>query len=261
MVTSGTTTPRATTAQDPVRAALLVSAVYTAGLGAWFLVPVDPSVADRGIDATRVAVAVAFLTAWRLWGRSGLTSVPGWRAAMPALPLFALPVLPVVLGSGGGSRTGWQVALTAASIGTVAFGEEAVFRGVVLRTLLARGARPAILGSAALFGAMHVVNLLQGSHPVTVAAQVLMAAGLGVGFAAVALATGSLWPLLVVHFLMDFLNAVPLAAAGADPGPPVGDLLVEAAVNVALGALVAGYGLLLVRRRVGLLRELDVRPA
>ena len=139
----------------------------------------------------------------------------------------------------------------------MAFGEEGVFRGVVMRVLLARGVRPALFGSATLFGLMHVMNLGNHSHPITVAAQVLMTFGIGIGFGAVALATGTIWPLLVIHFLMDFLNDIQAAAPGENTGVATSDLLLNGALDVALGLLAAGYGMWLLRRRVGLLREFD----
>ena len=160
--------------------------------------------------------------------------------------------------SGLADLPGWKVALGVFGVATVAFGEEGVFRGVVLRVLLARGLRPALFGSAVLFGLMHLVNLANGSHPITVGAQVLMTVGVGIGFGAVVLATGTIWPVIVVHFLMDLANAVQAAAPTEDTGVATPELLANGAVNVALGALAAGYGLWLVRRRVGLIAELEV---
>ena len=134
----------------------------------------------------------------------------------------------------------------------MAFGEEGVFRGVVMRVLLARGVRPALFGSATLFGLMHVMNLGNHSHPITVAAQVLMTFGIGIGFGAVALATGTIWPLLVIHFLMDFLNDIQAAAPGENTGVATSDLLLNGALDVALGLLAAGYGMLQVIEGIGL---------
>jgi len=254
-------------ARRPVAAAVLASAVYTVTVGAWLLLPWDHGtgsagewVVTLGVDLTRVVVAVAFLTTWRVWRPAGFAAAPTWGRVVPALPLLLLPALPVMLGPALIDAPAWKFALAAFSIATVAFGEEGVFRGVVMPVLLARGVRPALFGSAALFGLMHVMNLADNNHPITVAAQVVMTFGIGIGFGAVALATGTIWPLLVIHFLMDFLNSIQAAAPGESTGVATSDLLLTGALNVVLGLLTAGYGMWLLRRRVGLLREFD-RPA
>lgn len=104
---------------------------------------------------------------------------------------------------------------------------------------------------------MHIMNLAIGSDPITLTAQVIMTFGIGIGFGAVALATGTIWPLLVIHFLMNLVNSIQVAAPGEDTGVAMAGLVLNGGINVALGALTAGYGLWLLRRRTGLIRELD----
>jgi membrane protease YdiL (CAAX protease family) len=255
-------------ARRPARAAALAWAVYSVSLAVWLVLPWDRGTESAGgwamtlgIDLTRIVVAVAFLGVWRLWRPAGFLTPPTWKRVIPALPLLLLPALPAVFGPGLPDRPGWKFALLAFGVATVAFGEEGMFRGVVMRVLLVRGVRPALFGSAALFGLMHLVNLVNDSHPVTVAAQVIMAFGIGIGFGAVALATGTIWPLLVVHFLMNFINSIQAAAPGEDTGMSVSDLLLNGGINVVLGMLAAGYGLWLLHRRAGLIGQLDAPAA
>lgn len=261
----------------PGRTALLVTVAYTLAMAAWLLLPWTASTRSAagwvvlvGVATTRVVVALVLLRVLRLSRASGLAARPAPRTLRFAVPLLVLPALPALLGPGLADAPAWRFVVAGLLTATVAFGEEVVFRGVVLRVLLRRGVRTAVLGSSACFGAMHVVNLLAGDHPVTVAGQVVMAAGLGVAFAAVTLATGSLWPALAVHLLTDLANTVqaavpqvptvlvatPAAGVHAAVGGPGADLWASALVNVALGALAAGYGLLLVRRGVGHLAAL-----
>lgn len=126
-----------------------------------------------------------------------------------------------------------------------------------MRVLLVRGLRPALFGSAAMFGLMHLMNLAIGSHPITVAAQVTMTFGIGIGFGAVALATGTIWPLLLIHFLMDFVNSIQAAAPEENTGVTTTQLLADGGINVLLGVLTAGYGLWLLRRRTGLINKIE----
>ena len=65
--------------------------------------------------------------------------------------------------------------------------------------------RPLARGAAvlALFGLAHLGNtLLRGVSPL-IAAQALGAAVQGVGFAALRVRTGTIWPLIVIHALHD----------------------------------------------------------
>lgn len=248
----------------PVAAAVIAWAVYSLSLTGWLLLPwesgadhVEGWVMTLGVYLIRIVVAVALLTMWGLWGAAGFRAVPTWQRVMPALPLLLLPALPAIFGPGLVDRPLWKFAVLAFGVATVAFGEEGIFRGVVMRVLLVRGLRPALFGSAAMFGLMHLMNLVIGSHPITVAAQVTMTFGIGIGFGAVALATGTIWPLLLIHFLMDFVNSIQAAAPEENTGVTTTQLLADGGINVLLGILTAGYGLWLLRRRTDLINEID----
>jgi membrane protease YdiL (CAAX protease family) len=245
--------PRATT-DRPIVTALLGATIYALALLVWLLLPWEQgtgSVAGRlilaGVGATRVLVCVAFLSALGLWRASGLTTRGTRRGWLIAVPLAVPAVLPLAFGAGVADRPAWVFVVGALSTATVAFGEEAMFRGVVLRLLLRRGIAAAVVGSSAAFALMHLVNLAGGGHPVEVGAQVLMTFGMGIGFAAVALVTGTIWPLVVVHLALDYANAVQAAVAAAS-GTGLADDLVNGGINVLLGVLWAAYGGWLLRR-------------
>lgn len=93
---------------------------------------------------------------------------------------------------------------------TVGFSEEIIFRGFVLPHLLKgsgkkESALPAIVLSALLFGLLHFLNLLQrDSNWLTVLAQVIYATMFGVSFGITLLRTGSLFPLGILHGLINF---------------------------------------------------------
>lgn len=77
------------------------------------------------------------------------------------------------------------------------FVEEFSFRGVLLSTFRRHGDLLALLCSALLFGLLHM-------NPV----QIPFATILGLGFALIALRTGSLLPAMIVHFINNFRSAV-----------------------------------------------------
>lgn len=85
--------------------------------------------------------------------------------------------------------------------------EELLFRGHVLPSLLARwGTAPAVAGSALLFGAIH----LDYSGSGATLYRVPFAIAVGTGFALLRLRTGSLFPAMAAHALV---NTITFAAA------------------------------------------------
>jgi membrane protease YdiL (CAAX protease family) len=108
----------------------------------------------------------------------------------------------------------------------VGWSEEVMFRGLWLRGLFRSfGIWVAILGSSAIFGAMHLFNVfltgdLQGAFIQSLAAFLS-----GVFLAAVRLRTGSLWTGIILHGLWDagtFLVAAGVTASATAPSTALG---------------------------------------
>lgn len=96
----------------------------------------------------------------------------------------------------------------------VGWSEEVMFRGLWLRGLFRSfGIWVAILGSSAIFGAMHLFNVFLTGDLQAAVVQSLAAFLSGVFLAAVRLRTGSLWTGIVLHGLWD--AGTFLVAAGA----------------------------------------------
>jgi membrane protease YdiL (CAAX protease family) len=97
--------------------------------------------------------------------------------------------------------------------------EELLFRGLVLPALLARwGTNAAVAGSALLFGAIHLDY--SGSGPTLY--RVPFAIAVGTGFALLRLRTGSLFPAMAAHALVNsitFAAALQEQPAAATPPP------------------------------------------
>lgn len=179
------------------------------------------------------AIAAALLTSMGWWGTTGLRRA----GRVQDLPYYAVPLVPMFLNLIPGlavSGPGQLLQVLGLTL-MVGFSEEAFFRGLMLRALLPRGAWRAVLVTAALFGLTHALNTLAGKSGPDVAAQVLYAMAIGFGYAAVALRTGALWPLVVIHFLADFAGLLQRPGFALSPTLEMGMVLGTTALFVAYG--------------------------
>lgn len=144
-------------------------------------------------------ISTAPLVAWLVI--KGTHATVGLQKARPyslrkRLP-FLLLLLPVVynLICGSGTLPSW---LTICTVCLGAFLEEVVFRGVILHFLRRWGDVLAILVSAALFALAHMLNQ-GGIDPY----QVIFAFAAGIAFAGLTLCSGSLFPAMEIHLLVN----------------------------------------------------------
>lgn len=163
---------------------------------------------NKGLFAVLILVLMVRYRGWRFFG---LHAGQGWRFLMPSLPIFLLTVLVLLnpdaaFGLGAAATIGWIVASLAIGIG-----EEAVFRGVLWRAFDGKGLAFKVLVSSALFGAVHLMGLVAGFGWQIVFSQVVFAFGMGVTFAAIRHASGSLVAPIALHAIFD---AGAIVAAG-----------------------------------------------
>ena len=119
------------------------------------------------------------------------------------MPLIAVVVLPLLRGAQSVPlNTGLYFV---AGYVLTAFHEEVVYRGVILGILEPAGRTRAIWLSALLFGLAHSANLLVRSNPLLVLAQMVGAGTGAVGLAGLRLRTNTIWIVMGIHFLEDFL--------------------------------------------------------
>ncbi len=148
----------------------------------------------------------------------------GFRSARAAKEVWWFVPLPVTvllaLVTQGVHVPGPVIAAYAALTVAVAVNEEVWFRGVVLAILRGRDARTAIIGSAALFGILHLANLASGQDLGASLLQLVFAVLFGFVAAELVVLTGSLWPSIAWHAMWDFANylggnsAAPAALIG-----------------------------------------------
>ena len=250
-------TRRRMIADRPVTVAVATTALFALALVCWPLLfprsalrPATAGWALAGLDATRIVVPAILLTALGLWRTAGFTRRLTWPTLWPFLPLLLFVVLNLASGNGNWATSPKTLTLATLTMLTVGFGEEATFRGVALRALQSIGLMRAAVLSSVLFGAFHLVNLSLGSSPTDVAFQVLYTALIGFAFAAPALVTGAIWPLIVIHAAMDLANTIqasaPLAVAASASSPDLPTRFLTAIPN----ALLAAYGYWLLRRHL-----------
>ncbi len=83
--------------------------------------------------------------------------------------------------------------------------EEAVFRGLVLRTLLPQGLVRAAILSSLIFAVVHLLNLAGGANLAATLLQVVVAFLMGLAFVAPLAVTKNIWPLVFIHALNNFV--------------------------------------------------------
>ena len=222
---------------------LALEAVLFACLGLAKLLAPGAAVAslDVPILLINAIVAAVLLSRLRWWVaagfRAGLSDAP-LLLMVPPVVVLLIPVIAL----GVDFPTAGKAAVLVVFCLLVAFQEEAIFRGVLLHALMRYGVWVAVLGSAGLFGAIHVNSLLVGRDPAFVAVQVLTSFLGGIGLAALRLRLGSIWPLIALHAINDFLQ---FSAAGGTAVADASPLLLGAKIGVAV--LMAAYGLVLLR--------------
>jgi membrane protease YdiL (CAAX protease family) len=209
--------------------AWVLAAGAFAGLGGLALgVPVGDTAPQ--VLGTVSATACLLAVAWRLgWlGPAGIAAAGGWRAWLAALISLSYLVVAYWYGFFGDvsfdpgflarSEAARSVVWRQLVVGAV---EEILFRGVLLYALVriwgrtARGVLASAFTTAALFGVLHLLQVLGGSSLESAAAVVLECVVSGVWWAAIVLYGGSIWPAAVIHAVS---NMAVLVKALSIPG-------------------------------------------
>lgn len=189
-----------------------------------------------------VIVLALLITAFGAWRRLGYLGGSGWRLWVLMLPAWLSAALSLAHGAADipASRClGWL------GLGIlIALGEETIFRGAVLTAFEGRGPRVAIIVSSILFGLIHLVGIGGGVDIRMVVAQMVYATGLGISFAWVRIASGSIWPCVIAHAVMDGIGLV--AADGVGNALRYDSDRYPAALASAAASL--GWGIFLLRR-------------
>jgi uncharacterized protein len=220
---------------------ILVSTV-AGGIG---LLSGQPAIVQVAIaDGALAIIGIVLLRSLGWWKKAGYTRF----IRLPDLPLFLLPVIVALLSLSGGivvTAPAWIVGFALFSL-LIGFTEETFFRGLMLTGLLPRGVYRAVFISSIIFAALHLLNVLTGLwNPLFTLADTVAAFGIGITFAALRVRTGSIWPLIGIHALIDFCALLALGSLDVTAQSP--ESLV---ISVFVGMLLTGYGLFLLAGKI-----------
>lgn len=170
-----------------------------------------------------------------------------------------LMLLPVLIFHYVGSVVSWLAVGTVGAGGVLiaflrafapGFGEEITFRGLgvanYMRTIKSESQIKTIFFlSSIVFGLAHATNALAGGDPFSVAMQTVYAIGIGMALGGMYLRTGNLWPAIIGHMSLDFMEFLRRDLY-ASSGVMTGGLTVGDWITIAAGAFGAVWGLCLV---------------
>jgi membrane protease YdiL (CAAX protease family) len=175
------------------------------------------------------------------WKKAGYASA----GPLSAIPLYILPagIAFLPLFEGIPATKSQTVLLFAVLSISVALAEETFFRGLILQALVPAGMLRAVLLSSLLFGLPHLLNTIGGIwDPSFTIVDTFAAFGVGITFSALVIRTGTIWPPISLHALINFIALVSLGSIAVPPQTPV-----QLASTAIAGVVMVVYGLLLLR--------------
>ncbi|HMB24880.1 MAG TPA: CPBP family intramembrane glutamic endopeptidase [Anaerolineales bacterium] len=187
---------------------------------------------------------------------AGFTPTRKWRALWLGWPLLLFTLINIEEGVVIDVSKPVLIALhllTALSTGWI---EEILFRGVVLTTLLQKWGRSrkgiywVVLFSSALFGAIHLLNFIQGRKPLLdTAVQITFAIFFGVMFSACFLRNRTILPVILLHAAIDWAGTLNEVAVGGGLRTVTQPMSLEnALISILITLPLFLYGLFILRK-------------
>jgi membrane protease YdiL (CAAX protease family) len=157
-------------------------------------------------------LGTGLLTGWRFWKGVGFHALSQSRDLL----LYWLPAVPILINLmyGVAVKSAGSLVYFLILAAMVGFVEEVFFRGLILRAIAPRGAVKAVVISSVVFGLVHSMNVLGGSNGFYTLLQIGYALAIGLSFAAITLRTHVLWPLVIIHALIDFASFIASGRVG-----------------------------------------------
>jgi membrane protease YdiL (CAAX protease family) len=196
---------------------------------------------DLPILLLNAIFAVILISVMRWWGETGFNAPSHWKnlhfliiplVLLSGPALFLQPQLPSL------DRIIILIIVTL----LIGFQEEAIFRGLLLRTFVPRGTIQAVLISATLFGIIHANSFLVGRDPLFVLSQIIASFLGAIGLGALRIRMNTIVPLVLLHAFNDFLQFS--ATGGLEAGEVERYLPI---LKIVIAGLMAIYGFYLLR--------------
>jgi membrane protease YdiL (CAAX protease family) len=150
-------------------------------------------------------ISLVLLTRMQWWKEVGFRPLGEYHLLwIPALPLIG--TLFQFCWGGAELVRGTMVLFMLVLTALNGFVEEVFYRGLMLRALVSKGIWRALVLTSLIFAFTHSMNVLTGWSPEKVLWQLCYSFAFGFGWAAFALHTGTIWPLILIHFLNNFFS-------------------------------------------------------
>ncbi|HRQ22185.1 MAG TPA: CPBP family intramembrane metalloprotease [Anaerolineales bacterium] len=185
--------------------------------------------------------AVILISVMRWWKETGFNTPSQWKNLRFLIIPLALLIGPTLFLQPQFPSLDRAIILVIVTL-LIGFQEEAIFRGVLLRTFMPRGAMRAVLISAVLFGIIHASSFLVGRDPMFVMSQIVASFLGAIGLGALRIRTNTIVPLVLLHALNDFLQFS--ATGGLEAGEVASYIPI---LKIVISGLMALYGLYLLR--------------
>ncbi|MNX06469.1 CAAX amino terminal protease self- immunity [compost metagenome] len=151
-------------------------------------------------------VLIVYLTIRRKWNALGFESI---RKIPSSNWIYYLPLV-LVLGincmNGFKSTSASTLLYFIGFTLLVGFVEETIYRGLILRTLLAKGVTTAVATSSILFAVTHILNALSGQNLFDTILQIVYALLVGLVLALLIIMNNNILPLITFHFIHNLIN-------------------------------------------------------
>jgi CAAX protease family protein len=216
----------------------------------------DPAAREYAAGIARIIIGLITILAMRRpkWGSYALSwrAPRGWAIILP-VAAYSLVVYPLLFTGTLGLNLSQPnvaagVAFNGFAAGTL---EELVFRGLILSLLLggnlddqsSSNVRRAVIISALLFSVPHALNVFVGHAEVRVLAQLVWAFLLGIVFACLRISGRSVWPVAVLHGVVNAFVHVNRLGVEVQPS------LLKAAALAFAPLPLCVYGAILLRKQ------------
>jgi membrane protease YdiL (CAAX protease family) len=143
---------------------------------------------------------------WHCYGFNSINKMDDKNKRL-FIPLFIIALLPLIVGFSDNLKLE-DILYIIGFMALVAFAEETMFRGVILRTLQKKSNMHAIWGSCLLFSIPHIINTLNGKDLFQTIIQILFAFVIGLISAMLIIKTNNIIPLIIYHFINNIVSSV-----------------------------------------------------